>query len=294
MESNKHLIKDLTGKIHKINCIDFLTKLPDNCIDVITTSPPYNMGNVNRSENPKRVDRSNIKEGSSRDMTLFNEGYSDFDDCLPYSVYVAQQRHLLKEMIRVLTPGGAIFYNTKWRLYSGELDPLTSITDGFDKNLRQIIIWNKFSTMAYSETFLMPKYEVIYLFTKGDESTLRFNKDYINYGDVWEFAGEKDNKHPAPFPLELPHRAIGSVYNNSQKLTVYDPYMGSGTTAVAAECHGYDWIGTDVSESYIEMAMKRIEKNRICSEVNFKTEQGKLFKQFDNKDSVTKVNKISF
>lgn len=286
-------IKNLTGKIHKINCIDFLKELPDNCIDVITTSPPYNLGNLNRSENPKRSNRTYVKEGSSRDMELFKEGYSDFDDCLPYSVYVKQQRTLLQQMIRVLNVGGAIFYNTKWRLYSGELDTLTSITDGFESNIRQIIIWNKFSTMAYGETFLMPKYEVIYLFTKGNESTLKFNKDFLTYGDVWEFAGERFNKHPAPFPLELPHRAIGSVFNNGRKLIVYDPYMGSGTTAVAAECYGYDWIGTDISDSYIDMAMKRIEKNRICSEINFKTDQGKLFKQFDNKSESIIINKLS-
>ena len=292
----KDNFEDLLNKIHKEKCIDFLKSLPDCCIDVVVTSPPYNLGNINRSENPKRPTRNaeNIAD-SSRNMKLFNEGYSDFDDCLPYSQYVQQQRTLLKEMIRCLTPEGAIFYNTKWRLYGGLLDDLHLITEDFP--LRQIIIWNKFSTMSYSNTFLLPKYEVIYLFCKGgEESTLKFKKEGILLGDIWEFAGDRDNKHPAPFPLQLPYNAISAVENNGKKLTVYDPYFGSGTTGVAAELCGYNWIGTDISDTYIEMAYKRIAKNKIQSELQYleKVEEAKNFKLFDNKNQDIKVKQIAF
>lgn len=291
------MIDHLLNKIHKENSIDFLKNLPNDCIDIFVLSPPYNMGNINRSENPKRVKRNLENEtvsNSSRNMTLFNEGYSDFDDCLPYSQYIKQQRTLIKEMVRCLTTGGAIFYNTKWRLYNGLLDDLHLITEDFP--LRQIILWNKFSTMAYSETFFLPKYEVIYLFCKGENSTLKFKKDGILLGDIWEFSGDKDNKHPAPFPVMLPYNAISSVENNGRKLTVYDPYFGSGTTGVAAEICGYNWIGTDISDQYIEMATKRIIKNRTQSELHYinKSEQAKNFKMFDNKSEDVNVKRITF
>ena len=73
------------------------------------------MGNVDRSENPKRpkVDYDKDKSLNRDNNPLFGEGYADFDDCLPHSEYIKQQRTLLKELTRALTDEGAIFYNTK-------------------------------------------------------------------------------------------------------------------------------------------------------------------------------------
>ena len=74
-------------------------------------------------------------------------------------------------------------------------------------------------------------------------------------GDVWEIPQTRDNPHPAPFPIELAERCVSST--NAE--VILDPFMGSGTTALAAINHGRDWIGMDVSELYCSMARNRIE-----------------------------------
>lgn len=287
--------KNWINKIHKGDCLDIIKQFPDNSIDVLVTSPPYNLGNPNFSENPKRVVKTDSNPKDSRNNTLMIEGYSDFDDCLPHSVYVTQQRFLLKEAIRCLKPHGAIFYNVKWRIYNGILRNYEDVLKGFP--VRQVIIWNKFSTLAYSPSFFLPKYEVIYVIVKGegDESSFKLTPEGVKYGDVWEFSSEKDNKHPAPYPLLLPYNAIsGLEYPDPKNVVIFDPYMGSGTTAIAAECCGYNWIGTDVSDQYINMAETRLAKNRIHSELNLRSEEGKEFRRFDNKNEVVKINKIKF
>ena len=73
-------------------------------------------------------------------------------------------------------------------------------------------------------------------------------------GCVWRINQESNNAHPAPFPLELAQRCIQAVGEGP----ILDPFMGSGTTALAAESLGVEWIGIDQSPEYIEMAKERI------------------------------------
>ena len=73
-------------------------------------------------------------------------------------------------------------------------------------------------------------------------------------GDVWEIKQENDNPHPAPFPVELIDRIIKST---SAKI-ILDPFMGSGTTAIAAIKNNRNYIGIDISRHYCSMAKKRI------------------------------------
>ena len=89
-------------------------------------------------------------------------------------------------------------------------------------------------------------------------------------GDVWEFTQEMKNGHPAPFPVALIDRIISST----DAKIVLDPFMGSGTTAVVAMGLKRNFIGIELSPDYCEMAEKRIEKNKIQSELlKFKTPQ---------------------
>ena len=74
------------------------------------------------------------------------------------------------------------------------------------------------------------------------------------YGDVWEFGQDLNNPHPAPFPLDLIERIIGSTTAQ----IVLDPFMGSGTTAVAAKKLNRDFIGIDISQTYCDMAQRRL------------------------------------
>jgi len=74
------------------------------------------------------------------------------------------------------------------------------------------------------------------------------------HGDIWEFMQEMNNAHPAPFPVALIERIIGST----MATIVLDPFMGSGTTALAARHLGRDFIGIDIAASYCDMAQKRL------------------------------------
>lgn len=76
---------------------------------------------------------------------------------------------------------------------------------------------------------------------------------------IWRGLPESNNNHPAPFPLWIPARIILSLLNVEEKHTVIDPYIGSGTTAVAATLLGQQYIGIDSSEKYLEEAKERIE-----------------------------------
>ena len=98
----------------------------------------------------------------------------------------------------------------------------------------------------------MPTYEVIYLIAKPN---FKLAQGANKLGDVWEITQESKNPHPAPFPEELIDRIVTST--NAQ--VVLDPFGGSGTSAVSAKKAGRDFIYIDNSETYCEMARKRID-----------------------------------
>ncbi len=75
-----------------------------------------------------------------------------------------------------------------------------------------------------------------------------------SYGDVWEFPQEMKNKHPAPFPVALVERIISST----DAKIILDPFMGSGSTAVAAKRLDRDFVGIEISEEYCEMSRDRL------------------------------------
>ncbi|MGC9129065.1 MAG: DNA-methyltransferase, partial [Acidithiobacillus sp.] len=174
-------------------------------------------------------------------------------DCLPHDVYVQWQRDCLSEMLRVIKDDGAIFYNHKWRVQGGLLQDRNDIVHGFP--VRQIIIWKRKGGINFNPGYFLPTYEVIYMIAKPK---FRLAEKANSYGDVWEFSQEFKNPHPAPFPVDLIERIISST-NAS---IVLDPFMGSGTTAVAARNKGRDYIGIDISPEYCELAKRRLEESR--------------------------------
>ena len=97
----------------------------------------------------------------------------------------------------------------------------------------------------------MPTYEVIYLIAKP---AFKLSPKANAHGDVWDIPQARDNAHPAPFPIELAQRCIAAT----QRGVVLDPFMGSGTTAMAAEALNREWIGVDISEEYCKLASKRL------------------------------------
>jgi modification methylase len=219
-----------------------MKQMPDESLDLVVTSPPYNL--KNSTGNGMKDGRG----GKWKNAALVN-GYSDHNDNMPHEEYVQWQRNCLREMFRLIKNDGAIFYNHKWRVQDGLLQDRQDIVTGFP--VRQIIIWQRKGGINFNPGYFLPTYEVIYIIAKPD---FKLVPKANAFGDVWEFKQEMNNTHPAPFPVALIERIISSTYAK----TVLDPFMGSGTTAIAALMNKVDYLGIEISPEYIEMAEKRI------------------------------------
>ena len=230
------------GKVHHGDCIELMNQMPEACIDLIVTSPPYNI---------KNSTGNGLKNGSGGKWPQAEliKGYADYDDSMPHEAYVSWQRRCLSAMMRVLSEDGAIFYNHKWRVQGGLLQDRQDIVSGFP--VRQIIIWQRNGGINFNPGYFLPTYEVIYLIAKPK---FRLAPKANAHGDVWRIPQETKNPHPAPFPVELAQRCISSTSAG----VVLDPFIGSGTTAIAAEKSNRQWIGMDISEEYCELARRRI------------------------------------
>lgn len=230
---------------NKIMCGDILEcikGIPAGSIDLVVTSPPYNL--KNSTGNGMKDGRG----GKWSNASLIN-GYANHDDCMPHDAYVTWQRQCLTEMFRVINDEGAIFYNHKWRVQAGLLQDRQDIVNGFP--VRQIIIWKRSGGINFNAGYFLPTYEVIYLIAKKG---FNLAPKASAYGDIWEFTQEMKNPHPAPFPLAL----IDRVVKSTSAKTILDPFMGSGTTAIAARNNGRDYVGIELSQEYTNMAEARI------------------------------------
>jgi len=186
--------------------------------------------------------------GKWKNAALVN-GYSHHHDAMPHEKYVFWQRDCLTEMMRVLRNDGAIFYKHKWRVQSGLLQDRQDIVSGFP--VRQIIIWRRKGGINFNPGYFLPTYEVIYLIAKKN---FKLAPKANAHGDVWEITQEQGNGHPAPFPLELAQRCIASTNQN----VILDPFMGYGTTSVAAKELGRTFIGIEISPEYCQLARERV------------------------------------
>jgi site-specific DNA-methyltransferase (adenine-specific) len=162
---------------------------------------------------------------------------------------------------------GAIFYNHKWRVQNGLLQDRNDIVKGFP--VRQILIWKRKGGLNFNPGYFLPTYEVIYLIAKPK---FKLAPKANAYGDVWEFTQEMNNPHPAAFPVDL----ITRIVSSTSASIILDPFMGSGTTAVAARALQRDYIGIEISPEYCAMAQKRLEHNFVRSEIVIPT-QSSLF-----------------
>src|SRR3989338_2588892 len=207
---NEFLNKIICG-----DCIKVMQKLPNECVDLIVTSPPYNL---------KNSTGNGMKDGRGGKWAnaALVKGYHNHNDCMPHEDYVKWQRDCLTEMMRVLKEDGAIFYNHKWRVQGGVLQDRHDIVQGFP--VRQIIIWKRKGGINFNKGYYLPTYEVIYLIAK---KYFKLRKGANSFTDA---------------------------------NIILDPFMGSGTTAIAALNLKRTFVGIDLSPEYCKMAMDRIAK----------------------------------
>ena len=199
--------------IVKTDNIEFLKKHPDNFYDIIITSPPYNLGNVQKGDIRVNSYKDNYKEKE----------------------YQKQQLRFLKEAYRVLRSPGAFFYIHKNRYIKNTIiSPYTWLLKTKFK-IKQEIIWNKSTTPDRWHTKFSPYDEKIFWLYK--DTTFNLKRGAQNFGNIWHINRPKrhENKgHKATFPKQLIYRILNSLNVDKNATFVLDPYAGTGTTCQVA------------------------------------------------------------
>lgn len=223
--------------LHCGDCLEVMRDMRAESVDMVFTSPPYNL--LNSTGNGLGSGK-----GSKWTNAALRDGYESHGDSMLYADYVRWQKKVLTECWRLIRPNGAIYYNHKPRVQNGELRTPLDLNPAL--TVRQIVIWARAGGINFNQTFYMPAHEWIVIFAKPD-FRLR-DQSASGASDVWYIPQESDNPHPAPFPVELPRRAIETT--NAQ--VVLDPFMGSGSTGVACMELDRRFIGVEISQQYID------------------------------------------
>jgi modification methylase len=230
-----------------------LKGVADNTIDVIFTSPPYNL--KNSTGNGMKNGKGGKWEGNALEVGA----YDNYDDNMPRNLYVKWQREVIAECFRVLKPTGVLYYHHKFRVQGGLMQGHDEILDGF--NVRQMIIWYRSGGINFNKGYFLPTHEVIYMMPKTakGKDAFKLQPKTNAYGDVWQVHQEVKNPHPAPWPLELPRRILTSSTYTGDVGVCLDPFAGSGGLAVAAEELGWNSISIEQSNGYCDMIRERLE-----------------------------------
>lgn len=223
------------------DCLEVMKTLPDESVDLIITSPPYNLGKAHHTGN-KRF-----------------KSYSEYNDDMPESLYQTWQIEVLRECFRILKPSGSLFYNHKNRIKKGEqITPYEWLLKT-DFVIKQEIVWQN-GSQNFDKIRFYPMTERIYWLAKSPNTKL-YNA--INHHDFftraeWQPVGTK-GEHKRAYPIKMCEDII-KCFDDAE--TIFDPFMGSGTTGVAALIAGRNFIGIELDAQYFEIAKERIDKAR--------------------------------
>lgn len=251
--------------------LEVLKQLPSNSVDMIFTSPPYNIGLKDRKD-------TNIAT------------YDNWNDDLNYQDYCKWQIDILNECYRIVKDNGVLFYNHKDKFKDEEYKNPIEILFNTQWKIKQNIIWDRGSAISYNAGMFGDVYENIYYCYKGISPKTKTNHNIL--GTIWRINRETQINHPAPFPLELPLRAIYSIFDDEEGKTIMDIFNGSGTTGVASLLLNHKYIGIDISTKYLDMSIKRLdnymnESPRGQKEIDKHiVENGYVNKKIDNQISI--------
>jgi len=241
------------------DCLDLLTSIPDGSVDLVVSSPPYNLG-------------------------------KEYEDRRELAAYLEEQRAVLAECARALSDKGSLFWQVGAYSNRGVLIPLDvrffPILEDLDLIPRNRIVWVRQHGLHGRRKF-SARHESILWFTKTDDyvfdldairvpqkyqnkkawtgdkkGQLTCNPDGKNPGDIWVFRNVKHNHeeqtiHPCQFPEDLIARIVLSTTEPGD--VVLDPYMGTGTVAVVARDTRRHYLGAEIDKRYHAVARQRIE-----------------------------------
>lgn len=243
------------NEIYNMDCVEGMKLLETNSIDVVLTSPPYNIIRPNSTD---------------RGYDMYKDGMSNED-------YIQWTLSIFNEFDRVVKENGVVLYNMSYGTENTECMSLTiaEILKQTNFTLADIIVWKKQSATPnnVSSNKLTRIVEFIYVFCRKDEfDTFKGFKKVVNerdtgqkiYENVFNFVIAKNNDGPtdlnkATFSTELCYKLL-DIYA-TKDMVVLDPFMGTGTTAVSCLMKGCDYIGFELSEQQVEYANKRLRSD---------------------------------
>lgn len=217
--------------IDNIDCLEGLKEIPDNSVDLIVTDPPYGIG---------------IKSQGSDSGTKKSKLNPWADMCNASFWYSAW----LSECQRILKDDGAVWSFINWRYFT------TLQKAGLDIgwSVESLLIWDKGLIGTGGQKGLRPCYEQVMLFTKPN---FRIEDRSLRDIQYFQWKTIKPTGHPAEKPLDL-IRWLMQISGKTKGAVIVDPFMGSGTTAVAAALEGANYIGFEMDANWVEKAQKRI------------------------------------
>ncbi len=250
-------------KVFQKDALRFLSDLPDSSVDLVVSSPPYFMG-------------------------------KEYDTSCSIADFKAIHDQLSQQLVRVVKPGGSICWQVGNHVRYNIVIPLDIVVySSFSKSdslrLRNRIVWT-FGHGAHCTLRFSGRHETILWFTKGDEyhfdlDSVRVPQKYPgkkhykgrnhgmpsgnplgkNPGDVWDIPNVKaghveKTAHPCQFPVALAQRLIKALCPSGG--LVIDPYLGSGSTGIAALVEGRNFMGCDIEAKYVKIARERIRRLR--------------------------------
>lgn len=254
-----HFSRNAEAVVFHGSCLDLLKEIPSNSIQLVATSPPYNIGKA-------------------------------YEKRLDLAAYVKQQADVIVECSRVLTDSGSICWQVGNYVENSGIVPLDTLLYPVFKELglvlRNRIVWH-FEHGLHCTRRFSGRYETVSWFTRDTKDFL-FNLDPVrvpqkypgkkhfkgpkagqysgnplgkNPGDVWDIPNVKSNhvektEHPCQFPVELIERLVLSMTNPGD--WVLDPFLGVGTSIVAAIRHGRRGVGAETMQRYVALSHERI------------------------------------
>ena len=236
------------NKIYCMDCLEGMKQMPDKSVDLIITDPPYPIDTENGTNRFKfKVNKKGSKENHLTDKNL-----NWFPT--PYKWNYLWKNTLI-EMKRILKDGGHIYiFINEDNLFKEKL----RIDNYFI--FRSLLTWFKGS--SYSECFGMGCYwrkscEFIYFYTKG-----KTKKYIIDHGTLLHYPRNNIKiNHPTPKSVKMIMKIIEK--SSDENDVVFDPFMGSGTTAVACKQLNRNFIGFEISQEYVDIANKRLAQENL-------------------------------
>jgi len=221
------------NKIHCGDCLELIKDIEDDSIDLIITSPPYNIG---------KMHSNHIRYGSYKGNDMDEEEYQKW------------QINVLNECFRILKENGSMFYNHKVRIKNGlATHPIQWILKS-KFLLKQEIVWNQRKSANSDKIRFFPYTERIYWLVKSKDTKAN---NVLNLSDCWDIVPSTKRKELNHIAV-MPEKVVENILSAFNDKIILDPFAGSGTTCVVAMKKNRNFIGIEISQEYCEVANKRL------------------------------------